>query len=145
VTQDQRLALIASTLCLIAACAANPGPSSADQSPSIGLSPSPVESASPSPSASPWPRGELARDEAIAIAKDAIDRIDARHEVLAARLETWGDRPARYSLVSPPPEPTRVVWYIDIGYQPSPTGGEGWEIVLDAQTGEVLSLLEWIS
>jgi len=34
---------------------------------------------------------------------------------------------------------------IDIGEQPSPTGGQGWYIVLDYETGQLLELTDWVS
>jgi len=59
-------------------------------------------------------------------------------------VEQWGAHWGN-SLVSPSPKPSTLVWVIDIGEQPSPTGGEGWYIVLDYKTGELLSLSHWFS
>jgi hypothetical protein len=65
--------------------------------------------------------------------------------LISARVENWGEG-HWYSEVSPTPAPTRRVWVVNIGYDdPSPTGGEGWYVVLDYGTGEILSLSHWNS
>ena len=44
-----------------------------------------------------------------------------------------------------PAEPTRVVWNIELAFQePGPTGGAGWYVVLDAMTGDVLGIAQWV-
>lgn len=64
--------------------------------------------------------------------------------LVSARVERWDAR-RWWSLVDPSPEPSRQVWVVDLGERPSPTGGQGWYVVLDYETGEVLALNEWVS
>ena len=79
------------------------------------------------------------------MARQAPGDFDRDAPLISARIERWGDYPVpRYSLVSPSPEPSRLVWVIDLGERPSPTGGQGWYIILDYETGELLSLTNWI-
>jgi hypothetical protein len=86
----------------------------------------------------------LTREEAIALARQVPGDFDHDSPLLSTRVERWDDQP-RYSLVSPPPSPATLVWVITLGVQPSPTGGHGWDIVLNHDTGELLSLTEWES
>ncbi len=141
------------SVCLLAAAAGCRGnlvaetqaaPSSSQDSPSISSTPSPSIPPLPSVTPSPSLRVGLTREEAIALARLAPGDFERDAPLLSARVERWGDEP-RYSLVSPSPEPSRPVWVIDIGEQPSPTGGQGWYIVLDYETGELLSLTDWVS
>jgi hypothetical protein len=64
--------------------------------------------------------------------------------VLSARLEHWGDD-YHYTQASPAPDPSRLVWVLDLAYEmPGPTGGAGWYVVIDYETGDILSFSQWV-
>jgi hypothetical protein len=108
----------------------------------------PVPSRSVSPTSSLPPSASagsgLTRDQAVALAMQIPDVARRKPWVLSAHLEQWGND-HRFSVKTPAPEPSRLVWVIDLAYEePSPTGGAGWDVVLDYVTGEVLSFAQWV-
>ncbi len=106
----------------------------------------PRTSAAPSRTtqASPSVTPGLTRDQAVAVALQIPEVAQRNQWLLSARLEHWGDD-YHYPDTSPAPEPSRLVWVIDLAYQePGPTGGAGWYVVLDYKTGEILSSSEWV-
>jgi hypothetical protein len=121
-----------------------PTPRPATSSPTA--SPSPSQSPSPSPTlrTSPSAKAGLTREEAIAAVMQIPEVAERKPWLLSARVEHWGDD-YRYPETSPAPEPSRLVWVVDVAYEsPSPTGGAGWFVILDYQTGEILSFSQWM-
>jgi hypothetical protein len=92
----------------------------------------------------PLPEVGLTRDEAIALAMDLPDLPDVQPRSSSAQLEHWADN-VHYTNLDPTPEPSRQVWVVNVAYGiPGPTGGEGYVVVLDYLTGEVLALSHWV-
>jgi hypothetical protein len=123
-------------------------------SPKLGLSspaplpsdaPSAVASAAVGPDATPSPVTPIDRDRAIAIARAA--RRDAASEgVLRAQLGTFAELADPYAEVNPPiPGPKAVVWRVTLGWQQDPITGQGVDVLVDATTGRVLQIVDWIS
>jgi hypothetical protein len=117
------------------ATALGPPPSMAPTAP-----PSPTPSLVPNPS----PTRALTREEAVARARQFLGERDGNEPLLTARLQPFGALGWR-AHVSPAPGPSTLVWVINFGEQPSPTGGQGWYVVLDAHTGEVVFSSAWVS
>lgn len=88
----------------------------------------------------------LARDEAIGAAKAAAPQF-ANAEVLAAELGSVGDFvPKRvFERLSPVPLLDDAAWRIRLGEQPSPTGGGGVEVIINARDGRVILVSRWTS
>jgi hypothetical protein len=47
--------------------------------------------------------------------------------------------------VSPAPSPDRLVWRVRLGERPSPTGGQGVDVIIDFWDGRVIFAAEWFS
>jgi hypothetical protein len=47
--------------------------------------------------------------------------------------------------LSPVPTSDRLVWKVTLGEQPSPTGGQGTDVIIDFWDGRVILATEWVS
>jgi hypothetical protein len=101
----------------------------------------PAASAGPTPAAS-----GITRDRAIAIAREASPRY-ATADVLRAEMGPFGDLVSAFTAqhFSPVPTSDRLVWKVTLGEQPSPTGGQGTDVIIDFWDGRVILATEWFS
>lgn len=97
--------------------------------------------AGPTPAAS-----GITREEAIAVAREAAPRY-ATADVLSAEVGRFGDLVSAFTVqhFSPVPTSDRLVWKVTLGEQPSPTGGQGTDVVIDFWDGRVILATEWVS
>ncbi len=102
-------------------------------------------SASPVPTAAATPSG-MTRERAIAVARGAAPRY-ANADVLSAEVGAFGDLVSAFTAqrFSPVPTSDRLVWKVTLGDQPSPTGGQGADVIIDFWDGRVILTTEWIS
>lgn len=94
---------------------------------------------------SPTPSG-ITREEAIAVARAAAPRY-ATAGVLHADAGRFDDFVPAFTAehYTPVPAPDRLVWRITLGEQPSPTGGQGTDVIIDFWDGRVILATEWVS
>jgi len=97
------------------------------------------------PTATAVPSG-ITREQAIAVAREAAPRY-ATANVLSAEVGAFGDLVSAFTVqhVSPVPTSDRLVWKVTLGEQPSPTGGQGADVIIDFWDGRVILATEWIS
>ncbi len=90
-------------------------------------------------------RPDIDASRAVAIARDAQPRY-AAEQVLRAELGTFASLGDPHAAVTPPaPDPAAAVWRITLGWQLGPLTGQGVDVVVDASSGRVLQVVEWIS
>lgn len=88
----------------------------------------------------------ISREQAIAAARVAAPRY-AADDVLRAEIGRFGDLVSAFTAeqFSPVPAPDRLVWKITLGSQPSPTGGQGTDVIIDFLEGRFILATEWVS
>jgi hypothetical protein len=108
---------------------------------SASLVPSPTATSGTAPTAS-----GITREEAIIAARAAVPRY-ATAPVLGAEVGRLEDLLSRLTAahISPAPSPDWLVWRIRLGEQPSPTGGQGTDVIIDFWDGRVIFAYEWFS
>lgn len=92
------------------------------------------------------PASGITRDRAIAVAREAAPRY-ATLSVLGAELGRFGDVVSAFTAehFSPVPTPDRLFWKVTLGEQPSPTGGQGTDVIIDFWEGGVILATDWVS
>lgn len=95
----------------------------------------------PNPSAS-----GITREQAIAVARAAVPRY-ATADVLRAEMGRFDEFVSAFAAehLSPPPSPDRLVWKVTLGEQPSPTGGQGTDVIIDFWDGRIIIASDWFS
>jgi hypothetical protein len=110
---------------------------------SATVSPAPVPTGTigPAPAAS-----GITREQAITAVRAAVPRY-ATADVLGAEEGRFEDLVSAFTAehFSPAPAPDRLVWRITLGEQPSPTGGQGTDVIIDFWDGRFIFATEWVS
>lgn len=92
------------------------------------------------------PRSGISREQAIEAARAAAPRY-ANADVLRADSGRFEDLVSRFTAkhISPRPSPDQQVWLITLGERPSPTGGQGTDVIIDFVDGRIIFATEWVS
>lgn len=95
-------------------------------------------------------RPMVTRDEVIAIARRAIDEqglLGADEEVLEVRQVTYAEvaNDVAAPIEGERPADDACVWLVDIGSNPGPLMGQGVQVVIGCETGNVVHVTSWIS
>jgi hypothetical protein len=124
---------IGSVVMAAAVLACGSAPPSPSHVPTGTVGPNPAESG-------------ITREQAIAVAREAVPRY-ATADVLSAEVGRFGDLVSAFTAehFSPVPTSDRLVWKVTLGEQPSPTGGQGTDVIIDFWDGRVILASDWVS
>jgi hypothetical protein len=88
----------------------------------------------------------ITREQAIEAARAAVPRY-ATADVLNAEMGRFADLVSAFTAAhfTQAPAPDRLVWRITLGEQPSPTGGQGTDVIIDFWDGGFIFATEWVS
>ena len=92
-------------------------------------------------------RPPISDDRAVEIARDAVPERLRDEPVIEVRKVRYGEVASEFApvLSDVPPKADRWVYWIDLGSNPGPLMGQGVFVILDAMTGEVIHVTEWVS
>lgn len=89
----------------------------------------------------------MSEDRAVEIARDAVPERLRDEAVIEIRRVRYGEVAIEFApvLSDAPPTADRWVYWINLGSNPGPLMGQGVSVILDAVTGEVIHISEWVS
>jgi hypothetical protein len=92
-------------------------------------------------------RPPISEAHAIEIARDAVPERLRDETVIDIRKVRYGEVTNEFApvLSDAPPTADRWVYWINLGSNPGPLMGQGVFVILDAVTGEVIHISEWVS